>query len=180
MDESPRRSFFESFTRLALPIVATGAAVASLFKQQHAIALGSIAVAILSLLISEAPRANRSFKQWKVRRKQQAVSATAFEDLKGRIHKFEQFASTRRNDTLYLIVYNNLCQSSQADFDNLHLVPPMLFCEFWEHLRNRVDATEPSFDCAGSNDLGVQLFRRELLPLSRLPAVRPRSLQTVA
>jgi hypothetical protein len=153
MDESPKHSLFESFTRLALPIIATGAAVASLFKQQRAIALGAVAVALLSLLISEAPRARRAFKERKLRRKQQAVSATAFEDLKGYIHNFEAFANTRRSDALYSIVFGKLCQCNQANYDNLHLAPPMLVCEFWEHLRNRADAAQPSFATLGATIL---------------------------
>jgi hypothetical protein len=159
MEDSPKRGFFEWFTQLLVPLAALVATIAVIFQQKpRTIALSLIGVAFLSLLISEGPKANRSFKQWKVRRRQQAVSATAFEDLKGRIHKFEQLASTRRNDTLYLIVYNNLCQSSPADFDNLHLVPPLLFFEFWEHLRNRVDATKPSSVALGATILEFNSF----------------------
>jgi hypothetical protein len=156
VDDSPKRSFFEFVTLVIVPLVAT---IASIVQQkQRTVALILAAVAVLSLLISGAPKVKRWFKQWRLRRKERAVSAMAFEDLRGRIHKFEQFASARRNDTLYLIVFNNLCQSSQADFDNLHLAPPMLFCEFWEHLRNRVDVAEPSFDALGATILEFNSF----------------------
>ena len=143
--DSPKRGFFEWFTQLLVPLAALVATIAvSLQQKPRTIVLSLIGVAFLSLLISEAPRARKWFEQWRLRRKERAVSATAFEDLKGRIHKFEEFASTRRNDTLYLIVFSNLCQSNQTNFDNLHLVPPMLFCEMWELLRNRINAMKPS------------------------------------
>lgn len=146
MDDSPKRGFFELFTQLLVPLAALVATIAVIFQQKpRTIALSLIAVAFLSLLISEAPRAKGWFKQWKLRRKEQAVSATAFEDLKGYSHNFEAFANTRRSDTLYSIVFGKLCQCNQANYDNLHLAPPMLVCEFWEHLRNRADAAEPSF-----------------------------------
>jgi hypothetical protein len=150
MDEYPKRSFFESFTKLGIPIVATVATVAGLLKQHPVVALVSIAVALVSLLISQASNANKWLKGRKVRHKQHAVSARAFEDLKGHIHNFETFASTRRSDTLQSIVFGKLCQCNQADFDNLHLVPPMLFHEFWEHLRNRANAQELSFTALGT------------------------------
>lgn len=57
-----------------------------------------------------------------------------------------------------LIVFSKLCQSNPADFDNLHLVSPMLFCEFWEHLRNRVDATKPSVGALGATILEFNSF----------------------
>lgn len=155
MDDSPKRRVFE-YAQLTVPLVALVASL--IFQHQRTFAFGLMAVALVSLLIGEGPRAKKRFKKWKVRRKEQTVSVAAFENLKGRIHNFEQFASTRRNDTLYLIVFNSLCQSSQADFDNLHLAPPMLFCEFWEHLRNRADATEPSFTTLGATILEFNSF----------------------
>src|SRR5713226_2395107 len=143
MDDSPRRSLFESFTQLIVPIIATVATV--LFQQQRMIAFGLIAVAVLSLLISGAPKATRWFKERRLRRKERIVSAAALEALKGRIHKFEEFVNTRCNDTLYSIIFSKLCQSNQANYDNLHLAPVIFFGELWEQLRNRVDATKPSF-----------------------------------
>jgi hypothetical protein len=106
--------------------------------------VGVALLALLILLIDEAPKARGFFKRRKLRRNERAVSATAFEELKGFIHRFEDFVNVNHGETLQRIVFGKLCESFPARYFSLNIAPAQIFGEFWEQLRNRTDRQEPS------------------------------------
>lgn len=138
-----RRSLFKYVMVIVVP---AAAAIATIFQQQRAVALGLIIIALLSLLISLAPTITKCIEIRKANKKERAICEGAFEDLRNYAHKFEEFSNTGRADTLYFIIFGKLCQSNQAAFDSLHLVPPMLFADLFQVLRNRTDRKIPNLN----------------------------------
>ena len=143
MSES-KRSLFEWFTQLAVPLVAT---IAAFFQQkQRMVALGLIALAVISLLVSGIPKLRTWLKQRKLRKSEERISAGALDELKDWIHKFFEFSNTQNSDTLYAIIFSRLCQSNGARFELLHLGPPQLFADFTRILATRTDERRPRLE----------------------------------
>ncbi len=141
MSES-KRSVFEWFTQLAVPLVAT---IGAFFQQkQRLVALGLIALAVISLLVSGIPKLRAWLKERRLRKKEKAIAETALDELKNWIHKFREFCNTENSDALYAIVFGRLCQSNAAHFELLHLGPPQLFADFSRLLAGRTDERKPS------------------------------------
>lgn len=144
MADTSKRSVFEWFTQIAVPLVAT---IAAFFRQeQRAVALSLIALAVVSLLVSSVPRIRGWLKERRLRKNEEALAETALDDLKNWIHKFLEFANTENSDALYNIVFSRLCQSNWANFEVLHLAPPQLFADFSKLLARRTDERKPSIE----------------------------------
>lgn len=143
MSES-KRSVFEFFTQLAVPLIAT--IVAIFQEKQRAVALSLIALAVVSSLVSGIPRLRAWLKERRLRKKEEAIAATALDELKNWIHKFFEFSNTENCDALYYIVFSKLCQSNWAHFEPLHLAPPQVFADFTRLLARRTDERKPSLN----------------------------------
>jgi hypothetical protein len=140
-DES-KQGLFERFTKLIVPLVAT---VGVFFQQkQRTVALGLIAVAVISLLIGEIPKLRTRLKERRARRDEEKSAALAMDELKGWIHKFLEFTTTQTSDAFYSIVFGKLCQTNINHFESLHIPPLQLFADFSRILATRTDERKPS------------------------------------
>src|SRR5579871_5621260 len=142
MTEESKQSLFERFARLIIPIVAT---VGVFFQQkQKTVALGLIAVAIISLLGGEGPKVWRWFRDRKAQKVEERIAVQAMDELKGWIHKFLEFTTTQTSDSFYGLVWSRLCESHQEYFESLYIPPLQLFCDFSRILLMRTDDHKPS------------------------------------
>jgi hypothetical protein len=89
MSES-KRSVFELFTQLAVPLVAT---IAAFFQQKQK--NGRTRSHIISLLVSGIPKLRAWLKQRILRKREEKIAATALDELTNWIHKFFEFSNTR-------------------------------------------------------------------------------------
>jgi hypothetical protein len=140
-DES-KQSLFERFTKLIVPLVAT---IGVFFQQkQRAVALGLVAVAVISLLVGEIPKLRTRLKEHRAHKDEEKAAALAMDELRGWIHKFLEFTTTQTSDAFYGIVWSRLCQSNIAHFESLHIPPLQLFADFSRILATRTDERKPS------------------------------------
>ena len=142
MSDESKQGLFERFTKLIVPLVAT---VGVFFQQkQRTVALGLIAVAVISLLIGEIPKLRTRLKERRARRDEEKSAALAMDELKGWIHKFLEFTTTQTSDAFYSIVFGKLCQTNINHFESLHIPPLQLFADFSRILATRTDERKPS------------------------------------
>lgn len=142
MSDDPKQSLFERFAKLIVPLVAT---IGVFFQQkQRTVALGLVALAVVSLLIGEIPKLRAQLQQRRARKDEEKIAALALDDLRGWIHKFLEFTTTQTSDAFYGIVFSRLCQSNSVHFESLHIPPLQLFADFSRILAARTDERRPS------------------------------------
>lgn len=142
MSDESKQSLYERFAKLIVPVIAT---IGVFFQQkQRAVALGLVAVAVISLLAGEVPKLRARLKERRDRKNEENAAALALDDLKGWIHKFLEFTTTQNTDAFYGIVFGKLCQTNGTHFDSLHIPPLQLFADFSRILATRTDERKPS------------------------------------
>jgi hypothetical protein len=142
MNDEPKQSLYERFAKLIVPVIAT---IGVFFQQkQRAVALGLVAVAVISLLAGEVPKLRARLKERRARKDEEKAAAMALDDLKGWIHKFLEFTTTQTSDAFYGIVFGKLCQTNINHFESLHIPPLQLFADFSRILVTRTDERKPS------------------------------------
>ena len=142
MSDEPKQSLFERFAKLIVPVVAT---IGVFFQQKHwAVAMGLIALAVISLLIGEVPKLWRWLNERRARKHEEKIAEQAFDDLKGWIQKFLEFTTVSTTDSFYGIVWSRLCGSNMDHFESLHIPPLQLFADFARILAWRTDEPKPS------------------------------------
>jgi len=143
MSEQSKRTVFEFFAQVAVPLVS---AILAIQEKQRIIAVGLIVLAVVSSLVSGIPKLRVWLKGRKQRKYERLQAAVALDDLKERIHKFLEFSTNQRDDALYGLVFSRLCGSHNARFDALRLGPPQMFADFSRVLALRTDDRKPSME----------------------------------
>jgi hypothetical protein len=143
MSEQSKRTVFEFFAQVAVPLVST---ILAIQEKQRIIAVGLIVLAVVSSLVSGIPKLRGWLKGRKQRKYERLQAAIALNDLKERIHKFLEFSTDQRDDALYGLVFSRLCGSHNARFDALRLGPPQMFADFAKVLALRTDERKPSME----------------------------------
>jgi hypothetical protein len=130
-----KKSLFERFTHFIVPAVAV---VASLFQQQRSLAWALVALAFVSLAMSTVPWLVRKFREYRVRQREKQVVKTAMAEISRYIRKFAQLTNLCTTDSIYSIVFGNLCGSNDGHYNSLHVTMPNIFDELCEQLSSRV------------------------------------------
>lgn len=144
MNGESKKSLFDWFAQVIVPLAAAVAALLAL--KQRTVAIGLLALAVVSVLVSSVPKWRRWIQERKARKHEENVAALALQDLRDWVHKFYEFSNTERADALSAIVFTRLCQSNQAQLDTLRLAPFQLFADFSRMLAERTDVQKPNFD----------------------------------
>jgi hypothetical protein len=143
MNEQSKRTVFEWFAQILVPLVL--AILAVLQKQQRGLAIGLVILAVVSSLVSGVPRLMKWFEGRKQKKQDRLNATAALDDLKERIHKFLEFSSLS-DGALYELVFSRLCGTHDARFQALRLGPPQLFADFSRILATRTDERKPSME----------------------------------
>lgn len=138
-----KKSIFERFTQVVLPLVV---AVAALFQQQRSVALALIGLAFASLALSTAPWVFQKIRHWRATRREKLVVAAAMKDLGRHVRKFGQLTSIQTTDTLHHLVFTNLCGSNMDHYQSLHLPPGMFFDELAKQLSTRMTVRAANYE----------------------------------
>jgi hypothetical protein len=131
-----KKSLFERYMPVVVPFAAL---IATLFFQhQRSVALGLIALAFASLALSTFPWFLRKVRERRVNRREKEVAKVAIAEISRHIRKFAQFTNLQTTDSLFAIVFGNLCGSNDAHYKSLHIIPPNIFDELCAQLSSRV------------------------------------------
>ncbi len=130
-----KKSLFERYGPVAVSLAAL---VTTLFFQhQKPVALALVALAFAALAMSAFPWFLRKIRERRVNGREKRVSKVAMAEISRHIRKFAQLTNLQTTDSLFAIVFGNLCGSNDANYKSLHVIPPNIFDELCAQLSGR-------------------------------------------
>jgi len=124
--------------RYAQTLVPAAAVVATLFFQkQRSVALGLIALGLVSFAASTVPWVRKKVRQRRLAHQEKLQAATSMTEMGRYVRKFVELAGIENTDTLHYIVFSYLCGSNGSWHGSLGLAPAKLFKDLSEQLADR-------------------------------------------